>query len=143
MDASIAEQRRRALAAADEVVRAFADLSPDEVHRRPAPGEWSPWEMVYHLASAEVWWVAKLCEATAPDRHVATARLLDLWRTLRTAAFEYAGELDPGRLDQPGQLTGVPDWTPRILLESFVTHAQEHAQQLRDCHGAAAPPEQT
>jgi uncharacterized damage-inducible protein DinB len=130
------------------VLAAFAHITEAELDRRPADGEWSAWEIAYHLLDIERWYIAKLCEATAPprlagapDRTAALARLLAVWARLREETLALARAVPPERLDQAGLLSGVPDWTPRRLLRAIVTHDHEHAAQVRAARGMEQPGE--
>ena len=124
----IAEVRDLARSTA-RLLGAIAGLDAERLTRRPAPGEWSVWDIAYHVAQIEVWYLAKLCEAGSVDAPTAAARFLSAWQQLRAQGLALAGEIAPGRLDEPGLLTGVPDWTPRRLLERMAAHDREHAEQ--------------
>ncbi len=138
MDPDVPEALAAGRAAA---LAAFAHMTEAELDRRLADGEWSAWEIAYHLLDIERWYIAKLCEATAPDRTAALARLLAVWARLREETLALARELPAERLDQPGLLSGVPDWTPRRLLVAIATHDHEHAAQVRAARGAQPPVE--
>lgn len=125
------------------VLAAFAHMTEAELDRRPADGEWSAWEIAYHLLDIERWYIAKLCEATAPDRTAALARLLAVWARLREETLALARAVPPERLNRPGLLSGVPDWTPRRLLAAIAAHDQEHAVQVRAARGSGATPGST
>jgi hypothetical protein len=125
-DDAIAELRQSVA----EVLAAF-DSTDGEVERRPAGGGWNAWEIAYHLLDIERWYVAKLCEAVAPGKPAALQRFLMAWARLRDEALGLAAQLPPERMDTPGLLTGVPDWTPRVLLAAMAGHDHEHAAQVR------------
>lgn len=121
-----------ALRRSTEAVRAaFSGLDAQALARRPAPTAWSAWDIAYHVAQIEVWYAAKICEA-ADDPAEALRRFLGLWSAMRAAALTIAQAIPDGRLDVPGLLGGVPDWTPRQLLERIAAHDQEHAAQVRE-----------
>ncbi len=121
------------------VLAACAQVSAAELDRRPPDGGWSAWEVAYHLLDIERWYIAKLCEATAPDRTAALARLLGIWARLREETIALARAVPPERLDRAGLLSGVPDWTPRRLLRAIATHDHEHAAQVRAARGMEQP----
>ena len=107
----------------------LSGLDAERLTRRPAPGEWSVWDIAYHVAQIEIWYLAKLCEAASIDAPAAAERFLSAWQQLRSQGLALAGEIAPERLDVPGLLTGVPDWTPRHLLERMAAHDREHVEQ--------------
>ncbi|MER3419462.1 MAG: hypothetical protein C4290_02590 [Chloroflexota bacterium] len=125
------------------VLAAYAQITAAELDRRP-PGEgWSAWEVAYHLLDIERWYIAKLCEATTSDRAAALARLLTVWTQLREETLALAHAVPPERLDRPGLLSGVPDWTPRRLLAAIAAHDHEHAAQVRATRAMERPGEST
>jgi hypothetical protein len=121
------------------VLAAYAHITAAELDRRPQDGGWSAWEVAYHLLDIERWYIAKLCEATAPDRAAALARLLGVWAQLREETLALARAVPPARLDRAGLLSGVPDWTPRRLLGAITAHDHEHAAQVRAARGTQPP----
>jgi hypothetical protein len=120
-------------ASRDTVLTAFAAVA--DIERRPEDGGWNAWEVAYHLLDLERWYIAKLCEAVSADRPGALARFLGVWSRLRDETIALARALPPERLDQAGVLSGVPDWTPRTLLDAISAHDQEHAAQVRRAGG--------
>ena len=108
---------------------ALANLDAVSLMKRPAPGEWSAWDIAYHVAQIEVWYAAKLCEAVAADAPEAMQRFVALWSAIRERALALAALVPPERLDATGLLSGVPDWTPRQLIERMAAHDREHAAQ--------------
>ena len=126
------ERLTHALARSTAMIQsALGGLDSDALSRRPAPGEWSAWDIAYHITQLEVWYLAKLCEATAREPSQAMARFMQLWFEMRARALSMAAEIPPDRLDAVGLLTGVPDWTPRLLLARMAAHDREHAAQAR------------
>jgi hypothetical protein len=120
----------------DEIQRALAGFDAEQLARRPAPGEWSAWDIAYHLAQIEVWYFAKLCEAASDDPPSALARFMRALGQMRSAGVAVASAIPEERLDTPGLLGGVPDWTPRQLLERIAAHDREHAAQVIAAAGA-------
>src|SRR5437667_11276977 len=67
-----------------------AALGPDETERSPAPGKWSPREILCHLADCGVAFAFRLRQALAGENHVIQPFQQD--RSARTyAAFEFGG----------------------------------------------------
>ncbi|MGH2586708.1 MAG: DinB family protein [Dehalococcoidia bacterium] len=118
---------------------ALSGLDAEQLARRPAAEEWSAWDIAYHIAQMEVWYFAKLCEATAIDPTAAMERFLAGWQQLRVQGLALAGEIAPARLDRPGLLGGVPDWTPRQLLDRMAAHDREHTEQAKAASAGERP----
>lgn len=121
------------------VLDALAAASEEEVTARAAAGDWSAWEIAYHLFDIERWYVAKLCEAVAGSRAEALTRFVAGWRALRRETEELVAALPPDRLDRPGILSGVPAWTPRTLVEAIAAHDREHAAQALAARARGIP----
>lgn len=131
------ERLRRSTAALRD---ALSHMDAAALTRRPAPDEWNCWDIAYHVAQIEVWYVAKLCEAVSAGAPEAAARFLGVWSALREAAIALAEEVPSERLDRAGLLSGVPDWTPRELIQRIADHDEEHAAQARVAAAVDAPP---
>lgn len=118
------------LAASKAALETAFDNLDSTALRRPAPGEWSAWDIAYHVAQIEVWYLAKLCEASSSDPLAALDEFLAVWDLMRSRALGLASRLATERLDEQGALSGVPDWTPRRLVERMAAHDREHAEQV-------------
>ncbi len=114
---------------------ALARVPAAEIVLRPAGGGWNAREIAYHLFDIERWYIAKLCEAATPNQAAALSRFMEIWSRLRDEAILLAAEIPDERLDQPGLLTGVPEWTPRSLIAAMAAHDREHAAQARAARG--------
>jgi hypothetical protein len=126
------EHLMRELARSTAMLRsALSGLDSAALGRRPVPGEWSAWDIAYHVAQLEIWYLAKLCEAATQEPAQAMERFMQLWFDMRSRGLSMAAEISPERLDAAGLLAGVPDWTPRLLLERMAAHDREHAAQAR------------
>jgi hypothetical protein len=119
-----------------EMLEALSELDEVRLVRRPAPEEWSAWDIAYHVVQMEVWYLAKLCEAASADVSMAMEFFLEAWQRLRRLELSLVSQIPPERMDTPGLLTGVPDWTPRRLIEAMAAHDREHARQAADASGA-------
>lgn len=129
------------VASTNDLYGTITGLTAEELIRRPAPGEWSAWDIAYHIVQIEVWYLAKLCEASAADTPEAMHNFLDAWRLLRQRGLELARAIPEDRLDTAGLLSGVPNWTPRGLLDAIAAHDREHREQARAALGGAEPAE--
>lgn len=118
-----------------QILGALSGLDAGQLSRRPAPEQWSAWDIAYHVAQIEVWYVAKLCEAASGDAPAAMEQFLEAWRRLRLIGLTLAARIPIERLDTTGLLSGVPDWTPRRLIEAMAAHDREHAQQAAEASG--------
>jgi hypothetical protein len=123
-----------------------AALAPEERERKPAPGQWSPREILCHLADCEVVFAFRLRQALAEDHHVIQPFDQDRWaRTY--AAFDVRAALDvfasvrhwnlalikavhaeaqSKRLTHPER--GV--MTFQVLVETMAGHDLNHLQRL-------------
>jgi hypothetical protein len=81
-------------------------------------------------AEIEVWYLATLCEAASTGPAQALAAFGDAWQRLRAESLALASTIPEERLNREGQLSGVPDWTPRQLLERIAAHDDEHTVQV-------------
>lgn len=117
------------------VSAAFAGITGDDLSRRPAAEAWSAWEVAYHLFDIERWYIAKLCEAVSNDKSEALHQYLAIWGRLRDEAIQLATRIPDHRVDQPALLSGIPDWTPRGLLQAMTAHDHEHAAQVLAARG--------
>lgn len=146
-------QRREALIARyeagyDEVVRALRGIAGVEWDAREAPGEWSPREVVHHLADSEMTSAIRVRRLLVEDNPLiqgydqeAFARRLHYARPPEASllAFEGARRSTAALLrvlrDADWERTGthsesgpygMADW-----LEIYAAHAFEHADQIR------------
>jgi hypothetical protein len=138
----------------DEIVRALEGITDAELDFRPAPGKWSPREVVHHLADSEMTSAIRLRLLIAEDgpRIVgydqdAFARSLFYDRPIEDslAAFRAARATTSAILDRlsdeqfarTGTHTesgayGVEKW-----LAIYAAHAHGHADQIRRARHAA------
>ena len=136
------------------IVEALEGASADEMDAREAPGEWSPREIVHHLADSEMTSAIRLRKLIAEDRAEITgydqdefskrlyydrpidpslaafnaARLTTADILERLTRDEWARE---GTHPEHGSYS-VDDW-----LQIYAVHAHEHADQIRRAREAA------
>jgi len=153
------EERQRALIARYEdgyrvVTVALANITEAELDAREAPAEWSPREVVHHLADSEMTSAIRLRRLLAEDRPTIHgydqeeyARRLRYDRSIAAslAAFEAARRTTAELL----RLMTEDDWTREgthsesgrytILdwLEIYAAHAHDHADQIGRARAAA------
>ncbi|MFZ0639423.1 MAG: DinB family protein [Candidatus Acidiferrales bacterium] len=60
-------------------------LGPERVEQKPAPGKWSPREIICHLADCEIVFAYRLRQTLAEDRHVIQPFDQDKWAAVYAA----------------------------------------------------------
>ncbi len=139
------------------VVEALAGITEAELDAREAPGEWSPREVVHHLADSEMTSAIRLRRLVVEERPLIVgydqeefARRLYYDRPIEAslAAFRAARETTAQILDrlseaewaregthsESGRYT-VLDW-----LRIYAVHAHDHADQIRRTRAAVTGP---
>lgn len=137
------------------VEAALSGITDEELDRRPAPDEWSPREVVHHLADSEATAYVRLRRLIAEeapviqgydepeyarrlhyDRPIAAS--LAVLRAVRDAGLELLEVLAPGEWERAGTHSesgrySVDDW-----LRIYAAHSHDHARQIAAARGAAA-----
>ena len=139
------------------ITEALAGITNAELDAREAPGEWSPREVVHHLADSEMASALRLRRLVAEEHPVivgydqeAYARILFYDRPIQPSleAFRYARESTAqilecmtyvewereGTHSESGRYT-VHDW-----LEIYAVHAHDHADQIRRARATVTRP---
>jgi hypothetical protein len=116
----------------------------------PAPGKWSPREIVAHLADAELVGAHRFRQVIAEDNptliaydQAAWARNLDYarrkpkqsletFRRLRAENYELLKALPESAYERTGNHTENGRVTLRQLLEGYAHHAESHVRQLQE-----------
>jgi hypothetical protein len=135
-----------------EVYTALAQLTEEELDRRPVDGGWTPREIVHHLADSETIGMIRLHRLLADDHPVLEGydeerfarklhydrpigASLELLRAARSATGEMLDWMTEeewtreGTHSERGQFT-VEDW-----LRTYAAHAHDHAEQMRGLAG--------
>jgi len=137
------------------VAEALAGVDDEQLDARPAPGKWSPREIVHHLADSEMTSAIRLRLLLAEDRPVIHgydqeefARKLHYDRPYQMSleAFRYAREstaeildrMTPDEWAREGTHSEHGRYTVERWLEIYADHAHNHAQQIRTARSAAA-----
>ena len=138
------------------VVEALHGATDEELDARPAPGKWTPREIVHHLADSEMTAAIRLRlllvedrpEIRGYDQDRFAARLhYDRPHESALEAFKYAREttaqllerlseedwLRGGTHSEAGEF-GVEKW-----LEVYAVHAHRHARQIVEGRGRSRP----
>lgn len=138
----------------DEVVKAIEGATDADLDVREGPGEWSPRQVIHHLADSEMTSAIRIRRLLVEDRPViqgydqeAFANLLHYDRPIEAslAAFKAAREStaqilhrmseDDWRREGTHSETGafgVVEW-----MRAYGVHAHEHADQIRRARAAS------
>jgi DinB superfamily len=121
-------------------------LGPTRIEESPAPGKWSPHEILCHLADCELVFSYRIRQALAQDRHVIQPFDQELW------AANYAGydaqaammtfscvrqwnlmllrSVSPDSISKPILHPERGEMTFRELIETIAGHDLNHLTQL-------------
>jgi hypothetical protein len=136
------------------VVEALHNVTEEELAARPAPGKWSPREIVHHLADSEMTAAIRLRLLIASDRPTihgydqdAFSQKLHYDRPHETslAAFRYARECTAQLLDRlteqewlrEGTHTEMGAYSVEKWLQIYSQHAHNHARQIVEARALA------
>jgi len=115
----------------------------------PAPGKWSPRQIVAHLADAELVGAHRMRQVIAEDNPTLIAFDQDAWtrnldyarrkpkqsleafRRIRAENYELLKELPESAFERTGNHSENGPMTLRRLLEGYAGHAESHARQLQ------------
>lgn len=147
-----AEERRNLIqqyrSGADEVVKAIGGLDDAALDHRPAEGEWTPREIVHHLADSEMTSAIRLRRLVAENSPVIHgydeeefARRLHYDRPVENsiAALKATRDTTADILDRlsddewarAGTHSEVGSYSVETWLEIYSRHAHDHADQIR------------
>jgi hypothetical protein len=135
------------------VSRALAGITDAELDVRPAPDDWTPREVVHHLADSEMTSAIRLRRLLAEDEPVIVGydeaefarRLfygerpiqaaLDAFRASRDTTAEILERLTADQWARSGTHTESGAYGVETWLEIYATHAHDHADQIRRARG--------
>ncbi|MFT4040787.1 MAG: DinB family protein [Thermomicrobiales bacterium] len=137
------------------VVAALEGATAAELEAREAPGEWSPREIVHHLADSEMTSAIRLRLLIAedhptlvgydqeafvrnlyPNRSIAPS--LAAFGAARAATAPILRELTEEQWQRSGHHTEAGPYSVEDWLETYAAHAHDHADQIRRARAAAA-----
>ncbi len=138
---------RYATGAAD-VDDAVAGISDSELERGPSPDEWSPREVIHHLADSESMAYIRLRRLLAEDNAVIAGydepewarRLhydrpiepsLAVLRAVRAASLQLLGTLTAEEWARTGTHSESGAYSVDRWLAIYAKHSHEHADQIR------------
>jgi hypothetical protein len=131
------------------VAQALADITDDELDRRPAPDDWTPREVVHHLADSEMTAAIRLRRLLAEDEAIIVGydeaefarRLfyderpiqaaLDALRASRDTTADILERLTEDQWARSGAHTEMGPYGVETWLEIYAAHAHDHADQIR------------
>ena len=136
------------------VAEALVKITPEELDATPAPGKWSPREIVHHLADSEATAAIRFRRLLAEDhptihgydQDAFAKRLhydrpyeasLDLFKASRASTTELIGCLSEADWLREGTHTEVGRYGLDTWLRIYAQHAHRHAEQIRTARGAA------
>jgi DinB superfamily len=151
------DQRRQALLqryeeGPDVVAEALADITDEELDRRPGPNDWTAREVVHHLADSEMTSAIRLRRLIAEDDPTIVGydeaefarRLfydrpiegsLEALRASRRATAEILERLTDEQWSRSGTHTESGPYGVDTWLEIYANHAHDHADQIRRARG--------
>ena len=133
----------------DEVPRLVATASAEQLTRAPAPGEWSPREVLHHLADTDLVSGTRLRMIVTQDRPTLvgydqdawTARFggldpdpretIDRWQALRRANVRLCESLSPDEWQRVGVHSERGEESARLIVQLMAGHDRVHLDQFR------------
>lgn len=122
-------------------------ITEAELDARPAPGKWSPREIVHHLADSEMTSAIRLRRLLAEDQPLIVgydqddyakrlhydrpiAESLDAFRTARSSTTEILQRMTEAEWTRTGTHTETGAYSVARWLEIYAEHAHKHAEQI-------------
>jgi hypothetical protein len=120
----------------------------------PAPGKWSPRQMIAHVADAELVAAHRFRQMLAEDNPTLIAFDQDKWtanldyskrkpkqsletfRRIRAENYDLLKDLPPAAFERKGNHTERGSITVLNLMEGMAQHAESHARQLQELRDA-------
>ena len=133
----------------EELPRLVCRVSPDALNRSPGAGEWSPREVLNHLADADLVVCARVRMIVTQDRPVLVATdqdawtsrfaaldpdpraTLDRWQALRRANLLMLDSLTTDEWQRVGLHSERGEESARLSVELHAGHDRMHLDQFR------------
>jgi DinB superfamily len=133
----------------EEVPRLVAGASDEQLQRAPAPGEWSAWQVLSHLADSDLMAGTRVRMIVTQDRPALvgydqeawTARFsgldndvhetLERWRALRRTNIKIFGSLSRAEWERVGLHTERGEESARLTVQLMAGHDRVHLAQFR------------
>ena len=134
-----------------EVTELVDGKSVEQLRRQPAPGEWSAWDVLSHVADSEAVigvrirmvvtqdrpplvgydqdaWTARFA-ALDPDPHETIAR----WQVLRRGNLRLCQSLTADEWERVGMHSERGPESVRLIVSLLAGHDRSHIEQIRRC----------
>jgi hypothetical protein len=136
-------------ASLDEVARMVDQVSPEQLERRPAAGEWSPREVLSHLADSDLVHAVRVRMIVTQDQPTLvgydqeawTARFggldpdalatVERWKSLRLANLRLYASLSAAEWERVGLHTERGPESVRLHVQLLAGHDRAHLDQIR------------
>jgi DinB superfamily len=133
----------------DEVPRLVATASVEQMNRSPAPGEWSPRQVLNHLSDSDLVFGTRIRMIVTQDRPTIvgydqdawTERFgsldatpqdtIDRWQTLRRANLRLMQSLSPQEWNRVGLHSERGPESVRLNVQLLAGHDRMHLDQFR------------
>jgi hypothetical protein len=133
----------------DVLEQAVAGLTDDGLDRRPAPGEWTPREVVHHCADSETMAAIRLRKLLAEDEPLIQGYDEEEWarrlhygerpiapslaavRAAREGSAALLEALDEAEWARSGTHSESGPYSVGQWLEIYARHCHDHAEQIR------------
>jgi hypothetical protein len=137
------------------VAEALTGIHEKELDTHPAPGKWSPREIVHHLADSEMTAAIRLRLLLAEERTAIRGydqeefarklyydrpyeKSLEAFRYARETTAEILDRMDAAAWQREGTHSEVGRYPVEKWLEIYAVHAHNHAEQIRRARSVAA-----
>jgi DinB family protein len=139
------------------VAEAVAGASDAELDTAPAPGKWSPRQIVHHLADSEMTSAVRLRLLIGSDRPQimgydqdefarrlyyqdrSLAASLEAFKAARQTTAEILDRLTEVEWQREGTHSEIGRYTVESWLEIYAVHAHNHAEQIREARNTGRP----
>ncbi len=140
--------------ATDNFIAAAKAVSADKLHKAPANDEWSPANIIHHLADTEAHFYVRYMKILTEDipqtdffdENVYPVRLkyekrdvassLRLVQSLRESFYNIMSNFTPDEWEKKGRNSDVGEYPIIALIKKSRTHIKDHLNQLQDAVNA-------
>ena len=136
------------------VVDSLADVRDDELDRSPGAGDWTPRQIVHHIADSEMTSAIRLRKLVAEDNPTIEAYdekvfansltrdrpigpSLEAVRWARESTMQILDRLTEDEWHKAGTHTELGPYSVEKWLEVYAAHCHDHAAQIKRSRGMA------